>query len=261
MPNQPDLSKLIEKIAQLRNKESGCPWMLQQTLDSIVPHTLEEAYEVADAVENKNMNELKYELGDLLYSILIYSDMTKEQGAFNFNDIVQGLDEKITRRHPHLFDEKYRQKNLSIEQLEKNWIEIKKQESEPVHSVLSAVPLNLPALSYAQKIQKQAATQGFDWQETNDILDKIQEEIAEYKAAKLTKESVDVQEELGDLLFTVVNLIRHNGFDSEQTLRSASRKFAKRFQLLETHLSSLSKCPTDCSVDELEVIWQKIKKQ
>lgn len=261
MQNQPNFKNLLKKIQLLRDKKDGCPWMLQQTLDSIVPHTLEEAYEVADAVESKKMDELKYELGDLLYSILIYSEIANEQAAFNFDDIVEALDEKITRRHPHLFDATQLQKNLSIKELEKNWIEIKKQESASVSSVLYGVPLNLPALSYAQKIQKQAASQGFDWEKTADILDKLQEEILEYQSAKLTKKTMDIQEELGDLLFTVVNIIRHNGFDSEQTLRLANRKFVHRFQRLEKHINSLGKQLTECSIDELENIWSIIKKQ
>ncbi len=270
MPNQSNLDNLIDKIRQLRDKKNGCPWMLQQTLASIVPHTLEEAYEVADAVENKKMNELKYELGDLLYSILIYADFAHEQGDFNFDDIIEGLDEKITRRHPHLFDEDHLQKNPSLAELEKNWIEIKKQESEQktktsdsnsMNSVLSNIPLNLPALSYAQKIQKQAASQGFDWEKTTDIIDKLQEEVLEYQEALVHNHPNKIQEELGDVLFTVVNLIRHNGFDSEQTLRLASHKFTKRFQQLEAHIHSLGKELYTCSIDELDLLWNKIKNQ
>lgn len=234
--------------------------MLQQTLESIVPHTIEEAYEVANAVENNDMLELKYELGDLLYSVLIYADMTNEAGFFDIHDVIQSLEEKIIRRHPHLYDKNHPEKNPSIETLEKNWIEIKKRESNN-HSILAEIPLNLPALSFAQKMQKKVAGQGFDWKKTEEVIDKIQEELNEYQIAKISGKKEHIQEELGDLLFSVVNLIRLNEFDAEQTLRFSNDKFLKRFQLLEKQVQSLDKQVSDCRLEELEEIWQLIKKQ
>lgn len=260
MQNPPDLTVLIEKIKQLRDKKTGCPWMLQQTLDSIVPHTIEEAYEVADAIEKNNMLELKYELGDLLYSVLIYADIAKEAGFFNLNDIIQGLEDKIIRRHPHLYDSNHAEKNPSIETLEKNWVEIKKKESKH-NSILAEMPVNLPALSFAQKLQKKVASQGFDWKKPEEVIDKIQEEIKEYQTAVTTRKTEHIQEELGDLLFSVVNLIRLNDFDAEKTLRLSNQKFLKRFQLLENHVQSLNKQVSDFTLEELEDIWQLIKKQ
>lgn len=260
MQNQPDLANLIKKIKQLRDKKTGCPWMLQQTIDSIVPHTIEEAYEVADAIEKNNMSDLKYELGDLLYSILIYTDIAQESGFFNLNDVIQGLEEKIIRRHPHLYDLNHPEKSPSIEMLEKNWVEIKKSESKS-NSILAEMPLNLPALSFAQKMQKKVASQGFDWHKAEDVMDKIQEEIKEYELAKISQKTEHIQEELGDLLFSVVNLIRLNDLDAEKTLRLSNQKFLKRFQLLENYVQSLNKKVSDCSLDELEEIWQLIKKQ
>lgn len=251
----------------MRDKQSGCPWMLKQTLHTIVPHTLEEAYEVADAVEKSNMTELKNELGDLLYSILIYSDMAEEQGHFDFNDVMKSLEDKITRRHPHLFDPNQLVDNPSLETLEKNWIEIKKQESKlkpntiSHGSILENMSINLPALSYAQKIQKQVSMHGFDWKESSDIIQKLEEETLEFQEALQAKQLKSIQEELGDMLFTVVNLIRFNGFDSEQTLRLANQKFIKRFQLLEERVSHLGKQLADCDIHELEKIWQNIKNQ
>lgn len=258
--NQPSLNILIEKIKQLRDQKTGCPWMLQQTLDSIVPHTIEEVYEVADAIEKNNMQELKYELGDLLYSVLIYADMAEESGFFDLNDIIQGLEEKIIRRHPHLYDDNRPEKQPNIEALEKNWAEIKKKESKN-QSILTEMPLNLPALSFAQKMQKKVASLGFDWKHINDVIDKIQEEIKEYETARAGQSTEHIQEELGDLLFSVVNLIRLNNFDAEKTLRLSNQKFLKRFQSLENHVQLLNKKVSDLSLDELEAIWQLIKKQ
>lgn len=259
MQNPPDLTTLVEKIKQLRDKKTGCPWMLKQTLESIVPHTIEEAYEVANAIENNDMSELKFELGDLLYSVLIYADMANEAGFFDMNDVIQSLEEKIIRRHPHLYDKNHPEKKPSLESLEKNWVEIKKRESKN-NSILTDMPLNLPALSFAQKMQKKVATQGFDWKNPEDVMDKIQEEIKEYQAALTSKKTEHIQEELGDLLFSVVNLIRLNDFDAEKTLRLSNQKFLKRFQLLENHVQSLNKQVSDCTLEELEKIWQLIKK-
>lgn len=260
MQNLPNLKNLIEKIEQLRDKKSGCPWMLKQTFESIVPHTIEEAYEVADAIENNDMSALKYELGDLLYSVLIYTDMANEAGFFDINDVIQSLEEKIVRRHPHLYDKNHPEKKPSLESLEKNWVEIKNKESKN-NSTLTDMPLNLPALSFAQKMQKKVASQGFDWKNPEEVMDKIQEEIKEYQTALTSQKSEHIQEELGDLLFSVVNLIRLNDFDAEKTLRLSNQKFLKRFQLLEKYVQSLNKQVSECDLEELEEIWQLVKKQ
>lgn len=242
------LEDLLEIMAKLRSSE-GCDWDRQQTFVTIVPHTIEEAYEVADAIERNQLNELPSELGDLFHQILFYSQMAKEQGLFDLYDVLLSLKEKLLRRHPHIFNGEEPQ----------SWEEIKKQE-KPSATLLSDVPMNFPALSSAQKLQKKAATVGFDWPDVHPVIAKLHEEITEFEEAFASGNKSAMQEELGDILFVCANLARHAKLDAEQTLRLANEKFKRRFNGVEQQVKTSSK-PWDAhSLEELENYWQRVKK-
>jgi len=254
-------------MSQLRDPNTGCPWDLKQSFASIVPHTLEEAYEVADAIEQENYDELKLELGDLLFQVVFYAQLGKEQQLFDFDDVVQGISEKLIRRHPHVFASS---EFADEEAVKANWEQEKAKERAHKHkpeysqspSVLDDIPKALPALSRANKMQKRCAHVGFDWPELPPVIDKIREELAEVEAELPEPRNEDaLTEELGDLLFSVVNLTRHLKRDPEQTLRLATDKFEKRFRQVELLASEKNKIIQDCSLDELELLWQKVKQK
>lgn len=261
-----DISGLLAIMEQLRDPESGCPWDQKQTFRSIVPHTLEEAYEVADAIEQEDFSELKGELGDLLFQVVFYAQLAKEQQLFDFNDVVAAVSEKLTRRHPHVFGNA----DFSDEQAVKaNWEAEKAQEramkAGDAHtqnlSVLDNIPIAMPALTRANKIQKRCATVGFDWKTLGPVVDKIKEEIDEVleEVHQVSQDQDRIEDEVGDLLFATVNLVRHLKKDPEQALRRANDKFERRFRLLEKHFLSQNKVLDQCSLDEMEQIWQKVK--
>lgn len=264
MQQSTPISQLLNIMSRLRDPESGCPWDLKQDFASIVPHTLEEAYEVADAIEQGDYAELKLELGDLLFQVVFYAQLAKEQELFDFDEIVQGISEKLIRRHPHIFSQtQFKDENA----IKANWEQEKAKErlakqgtNTEQPSVLDDIPKAMPALSRANKIQKRCATVGFDWTELGPVIDKIREEIEEVEAElhrPVNEEALT--EELGDLMFAVVNLSRHLKRDPEQTLRKANDKFEKRFRLLEQLALAQGKQTQDCSLDELEELWQKVK--
>ena len=265
------IEELLNIMHQLRDPDTGCPWDCKQTFDSIVPHTIEEAYEVADAIRKKDFGELKGELGDLLFQVVFYAQLAKEQGLFEFQDIVDTLSEKLIRRHPHVFtdakfaDERAVSANWEAEKEKER--ALKAQTENKPESVLDNIPLALPALTRAYKIQKRCANVGFDWKTLTPVVDKIKEELDEVlfevQRDDLSKadQQVRIEDELGDLLFANVNLVRHLSATPEQVLRQANDKFERRFHLVELEVLRQGKQMTDCSLEELEVIWQEIKKQ
>ncbi|MGE3320467.1 MAG: nucleoside triphosphate pyrophosphohydrolase [Candidatus Berkiella sp.] len=244
------LRELLAIMTKLRDPVEGCPWDRQQTFASIVPHTLEEAYEVADAIERKAYKELPSELGDLFFQILFYCQMAKEQALFDIQDVLQSLKEKLVRRHPHVFNGEEK----------RSWDELKKQEN-PNAPLLGDIPNHFPALSGAQKLQNKAATVGFDWPSLKPVLAKLQEEIVEFEEAFKEQDQTSMQEELGDILFVCANLARHAKLDAEQTLRLANQKFRRRFNGVEEQVKTSGKEWKAFSLDELEAFWQHVKKQ
>ncbi len=266
MPQIRPMDRLIEIMATLRSPDGGCPWDVEQTFATIAPHTIEEAYEVADAIEQNDMDALKDELGDLLFQSVFHAQMARELGAFDFDDVVNGVVEKMIRRHPHVFGE---QSILSADQQIAAWETIKAAEraekSAGEHtadsSALSGVIGGLPALTRAEKLQKRAARVGFDWPDALPVLDKLREETAELQTEIDTNGSAGrLADELGDLLFVCVNLGRKLGIDAETALRGANTKFEKRFRHMETALRDQGHHLQDLDLDSLEAGWQEAKK-
>lgn len=257
------MKQLLEIMKALRDPENGCPWDIKQTFETIVPYTLEEAYEVADAIEQGDMQELKSELGDLLFQVVFYAQMADEQKQFDFDDVVEAVSEKLIRRHPHVFENaKYHDDAALHEAWERAKAEERDQRAETEEaSLLDGVAQALPALKRAQKLQKRAARAGFDWPEVMPVLDKIEEEIAELRQAIQQEDQANIHEETGDLLFSCVNLARHLDVDAEESLRSTNRKFQTRFNFIEKQLAQQSKKLSQCSLDELEALWQLAKQQ
>lgn len=248
------INKLLSIMAALRNPKTGCPWDLQQTFDTIVPHTLEEAYEVAECIEKGDLIALKAELGDLLFQVVFYSQLASEQELFNFDDVVASINEKMVRRHPHVFD--------SDPDNHKSWDEIKQSEKTTTSQyLLDSVTATLPALSYANKMQKCVANVGFDWPDVTGALDKVHEEFLEVKEALAENPSSDHSgEELGDLLFALVNVARHGQHDPEQLLRQASNKFRRRFNQVESIITQ-TKPLCSASLEEMDAAWSEVKQQ
>lgn len=256
------VDRLLQIMEQLRHPETGCPWDTQQTFQTIVPYTLEEAYEVADAIEFGSMDDVKDELGDLLFQVVFYAQLGKEQGDFDFEAIAQNVSDKLVRRHPHVFAET--QVDFS-DAVNVNWEQIKQQEREAKgivdNSVLANIPKGMGPLIKAQKLQKRCAKVGFDWPELPPVFDKIAEEVDEIKAELACSQPQEARltEEVGDLFFSVVNLARHLGVDADAALRVANNKFEKRFRQVEDELQQQEKAPSDVSLEELESLWQKVK--
>lgn len=264
MQNSPaSIQKLIWIMSQLRDPEKGCPWDLKQDFNSIVPYTLEEAYEVAEAIENKDYLELERELGDLLFQVVFYARLGEEQQRFNFNDVVSCICEKLIRRHPHVFAN---QRLFTEQDIKANWENEKAKERLNNHqqtSILADIPTALPALAQAAKIQKRCSHVGFDWDNINDVLAKVKEEVDEVEA-ELIANNVNhqaVAEEIGDLLFAVVNLARHAKQDPEQLLRGASRKFTKRFNFIEQHHVDNKLDIKHSTIEQLEQLWLQAKQR
>ncbi len=260
-----NIKSLLEIMARLRAPQGGCPWDLEQTYDTIAPYTLEEAYEVADAIERKDFKSLKDELGDLLFQVVYYTQMALEDGHFNFADVLQNVCEKMIRRHPHVFGD------ANVETAEGQtlaWEEMKaKERSKPGEGgderqrTLSGLPLALPALVRAVKLQRRAARVGFDWPSSREVLDKINEEMLELSnELAADPESPKVAEELGDLLFVYANLSRHLGVDAEETLRAANAKFERRFAFIEDRLHEQGRKPSDADLEEMDNLWNEAKK-
>ena len=268
------LEDLLTLMAVLRDREQGCPWDIQQDWDSIVPHTLEEAYEVADAIERRAFDELPGELGDLLFQVVYYAQFGAEEQRFDFHDIVDTLTAKMLRRHPHVFPDgtlaSRRPPGVSAEevktqQVNSRWEALKADEraerATEAPSVLDDVPRALPALSRAAKLSKRAARVGFDWPDARGVLDKIREELDEVEEALAAGDRLHAQEEVGDLLFAVTNLARTLGADPEQCLRRTNAKFERRFRFVERALAESERPVNEASLDEMESHWQAAKAQ
>ena len=261
-----DISRLIEIMAALRDKESGCPWDIEQDFSTIAPYTIEEAYEVADAIARGNMADLCDELGDLLLQPIYHAQMAAEAGAFSFPDVVEAITTKLIRRHPHVFgDEDAQAAGAAKGFWEKSKAEEKLARAadgrEVPHGLLDGIPAGLPALMRAHKLQAKAATVGFDWNDPRLVLAKLKEEIgeieAELDAPATTREAV--AGEIGDLLFAVVNLARHLKVDADQALRGTNVKFQRRFRAIEEGLAAEGRTPPEASLDEMEALWQRTK--
>lgn len=256
-----DIQQLLEIMAALRTPGTGCPWDLEQDFASIAPYTIEEAYEVADAIERGDPADLREELGDLLLQVVYHARMAQEAGAFDFGDVVEAITAKMIRRHPHVFgDATAREAGMAKGQ----WERIKAEEragKEGPSGHLDSVPLALPALTRAQKLQARAARIGFDWPEPAPVLDKMEEEMAELRDALAKGESpVRIEEELGDMLFAMVNLARHLDIDPEQALKRANAKFVARFRHIEKSLAARNRSLADAELEEMEALWQAAKK-
>ena len=256
------LQRIIDVMAKLRDPENGCPWDLQQTWHSLIAHTLEEAYEVADAIEN-NQDSLADELGDLLFQVVFYSRIAEEQNLFDLQEVIHRLCDKLEQRHPHVFVDDLARIKYSEDQLEQAWHKAKTGERKEKQqlSAVDDIPLAMPALSRAQKLQRRAANEGFDWTHYSAVFDKVEEEILELKQALVNNDDVEIEEEMGDLMFTLVNLSRHLKLDAETCLRHASEKFEKRFRAVELHYRQQNKNISEISEDELEATWTKVKQQ
>lgn len=255
-----DISRLIEIMAQLRTPESGCPWDLEQTFETIAPFTIEEAYEVADAIARGDLEQgLSEELGDLLLQVVFHARMAEEQDRFDFGDVVLAITGKLIRRHPHVFGDAGK---FSPEEVKALWHRIKAEEqaaggqSGP-RRILDGVPVGFPALTRAQKLQEKAAKVGFDWRNAREVLDKITEETRELDQALGNRD--EAAEEVGDLLFAVVNLARHLDIDAEAALRDANRKFTRRFGSIEDELEAQGRSPKEATLAELEGLWDTAK--
>lgn len=261
--HQYTIDDLLYLMARLRDPQSGCPWDIKQDYASIAPSTLEEAYEVVDAIEKADFVHLKEELGDLLFQVIFYSQIGKEEGRFEFANVVSNLVAKLVRRHPHVFPDGTLQSRVDNRQtlpmdVKMRWEEIKQQEraEKGATGLLADVPLNLPALSRAAKLQKRAASVGFDWDDVHGPIAKVREELLEVEEALMAKDAKAVEEELGDLLFAVVNISRYLKIDPEQALRKANHKFEARFHYMETHASQAL---TETGMDEMNRLWDQAK--
>lgn len=252
------LDTLLAIMQQLRDPQTGCPWDRKQTFDSVVPCSIEEVYEVAEAIRLKDYADLRLELGDLLFQVVFYAQLGQEQQLFDFSAIVEGICEKLIRRHPHVFGDK---EFASESALKANWEaeKAKEREQKAATSVLDDVPLALPALSRAQKLQKRCARIGFDWQNATQVTAKVAEELEEVKVEQQQGNREALAEELGDLLFSCVNLTRHHQFDSEALLRQANEKFERRFRGVELRAKAAGKTVEECSATELECFWEQVK--
>src|SRR5947209_12343512 len=262
-----DIARLIEIMAALRTPDSGCPWDLEQDFATIAPYTIEEAYEVADAIGRGDLGDLKDELGDLLLQVVFHARMAEEQGAFAFGDVVQAITEKLIRRHPHVFGDKG---GMSTGEVNIQWDQIKTEEKAarakagkaPApgrDGALSGVSPSLPALARALKLQQKASKVGFDWNDPKAVIAKIREETDEIEAELDAGQQNKVAGEIGDLLFVVVNLARHLDVEPESALRTTNLKFERRFEAIEDALAAHGKKPADATLAEMDALWDEAK--
>jgi ATP diphosphatase len=273
-----EIARLIEIMAALRTPGTGCPWDIEQNFTTIAPYTIEEAYEVADAIARGDFDDLRDELGDLLLQVAFHARMAEEAGRFDFGDVVQAITEKLVRRHPHVFGDAG---HLDTDAVNAQWDRIKSQEKaaraarraveangdvgnnasgrELRGGVLAAVPVTFPALTRALKLQDQASKVGFDWNDPQAVLTKIREETEEIAAELASGNTPDARQEVGDLLFAVVNLARHLKADPEATLRATNRKFVRRFEFIEASLAKAGKTPSQSTLEEMDQLWDAAK--
>jgi len=267
-----DIGRLIEIMAVLRTPGTGCPWDLAQNFSTIAPYTIEEAYEVADAIERRDFGDLRDELGDLLLQVVFHARMAEEAGLFAFGDVVEAITEKLVRRHPHVFGDAG---SLDTDAVNALWAEIKAREKaeraarraaerngaeEPSSGALAGVAVALPALTRALKLQEKAGKVGFDWNDPLAVLAKIREEADEIAAELASGDASAATQEVGDLLFAVVNLARHLGADPEAALRGANQKFERRFGYIEQALAAAGKTPEQSTLAEMDELWNAAKR-
>lgn len=250
------MPRLLEIMRRLRDPVSGCPWDIEQTFTTIAPYTLEEAYEVADVIDRAAWAEFPGELGDLLFQVVYHAQMARDAGMFGFDEVVKAISDKMVARHPHVFGDESRDK--SAEQQTADWERLKATERGPAR-VLDGVAMGLPALTRAVKLQNRAARVGFDWPSTDQVLDKLSEEMAELVEARENFGEAEVVEEFGDLLFVMANLARHMKIDPEAALRGANAKFSRRFGRIEDWLAEAGKRPADSDLAEMDALWDRAK--
>ena len=252
------LKELIATFKSLRDPNNGCAWDKEQTFKSIASCSIEEAYEVADAIEREDFQALKSELGDLLFQVVFHAEMADEEGLFDLTDVISELNDKLIRRHPHVFSDK---SAITAEDSLTIWEDIKAEERKNLKydSLMDDVPRNLPSLTRAKKLQKRAARVGFDWPSSREVMAKIQEEILELEIERKADNRENISEEIGDILFTLVNLTRHFNLDPEDIMRKSNLKFENRFRAMENHAKENNVALDKMSLEELEEIWQKIK--
>jgi len=259
------MQQLLEIMAQLRHPEGGCPWDLKQDFRSILPHTLEEAYEVADAIESDDRLQLRDELGDLLFQVVFYCQLAREEGSFEFADVAQTMADKLIRRHPHVFGEEVSADSgtMDAEQVLQRWESIKQTErdAKQQHSVLDDVPNALPAMQRSAKLQKRAANVGFDWPDATPVLANMAEELEEVQQAFASGDHQHTLEELGDLMFACVNMARHLKQDPEQVMRAANAKFERRFRFLEKQFLEAGEALEEVSLERMDAGWDAAKLQ
>ena len=277
------IEKLVALMVMLRDQKLGCPWDLEQTIESLVPYTLEEVYEVVDAIDKNDMVELKDELGDLLFQVVFYAQIACEEGLFTFDDVADSITAKLIRRHPHVFPDatigSFGSKSyISSDQVVVNWEAIKQEEkikklqhraqrgqtekedsTDAIASTLDDVPRSLPALERAYKLQKRAANTGFDWSDIAPVIEKLKEESAEFQSALETKNQQQIQAEIGDVLFTAVNLARHASVEPEIALRAANHRFEERFKWIETTLYLRDQTVNETNQEQLDELWEQAK--
>ena len=253
------IDRLNAIMARLRDPVGGCPWDVEQTFQTIAPYTLEEAYEVADAIERGDWDELKSELGDLLFQVVFHARMAEEQGLFAFDDVAKAIADKLERRHPHVFGDEAAKPDGAAQKA--RWEDIKAAErvAKAQHGVLDDVPVGLPALARAAKLTKRAARVGFDWPSTAEVLDKLDEEMAELKAEITAGDLDKARGELGDLLFVMANLARKLGVEPEDALRGTNAKFVRRFGFIEAELAKDGRTPEQSDLAEMDALWNAAK--
>lgn len=254
------IRKLLDVMSRLRDPEHGCPWDLQQNFKSIVPFTVEETYELADAIEAENFEQIREELGDVLFQVVFYAQLASEQNRFDFDEVVAGITDKLVRRHPHVFSNNSETATSEAE-VKENWERFKQSEREQKKqsAILDDVPRALPALSRAQKLQKRAARVGFDWLDADGVWAKIDEELSELRAAIVSQNDSHIEAELGDVLIAVVNLARHLGVDAESATRRANSRFENRFRVMEQAALEEGTSLKDETLEQLEKRWQQAK--
>ena len=253
------IERLLEIMRRLRDPETGCPWDIEQDFTSIAPYTIEEAYEVADAIQRGDWDELEGELGDLLLQTVYHTAMGEEAGHFSFQSVVRAISDKMVARHPHVFGTENRDKSATQQTADWEAIKATERAGKAQGGTLDGVAIGLPALLRALKLQKRAARVGFDWPSTTEVLAKITEEAAELVEAKDSFTLQEVEEEYGDLLFVMANLGRHLGLDPEAALRAANAKFTKRFEGVEAKLAQIGKTPAESNLAEMDAFWDAVK--
>ena len=253
------IDRLIGIMARLRDPEGGCPWDVEQTFATIAPYTIEEAYEVPDAIERGDMDELKSELGDLLFQTVFHARMAEEQGLFVFDDVATAMADKLERRHPHVFGDEAAKVDGVAQKA--RWEDIKagERKAKAQHGALDDVPVGLPALARAAKLTKRAARVGFDWPSTDEVFDKLHEEVAELRAEIAAGDLDKARDEVGDLLFVVANLARKLGVEPEDALRGANAKFVRRFGFIEAELAKDGRGPEQSDLAEMDGLWDAAK--